>query len=78
MVSRPQDDAMFSINCTHCHKTSLVNMHNIISMHRSNEGTVAYVKCHCGATAIHVFQRPARVTASWMEDDERTACSPAS
>lgn len=69
---------MFSINCTHCDKTRLVNLHNIISTHRSNEGTVAYVKCHCGRTAIHVFERPERVTASWAESDEKHACASAS
>lgn len=60
---------MFTINCTHCQKTSLVNLTNIVSTHRSMEGTVAYVKCHCGGMSVHVFARPERVTASWIESN---------
>lgn len=61
---------MFTITCNHCNNTSLVNTQNIVSMHRSLEGTVAYVKCHCGHMAVHVFARPERVTASWMTEEQ--------
>lgn len=62
---------MFTINCSSCHNTSLVNVQNIVSTHRSLEGTVAHVTCHCGQIAKHVFARPERVVASWMiERDE--------
>lgn len=69
---------MFTINCNKCHRTSLVNTHNIVSTHRSLDGTVAYVKCHCGHLAVHVFARPERVTASWMIENEELQRSPAS
>lgn len=69
---------MFSTNCTHCHKTSLVNLENIISTHRSLEGTVAYVRCHCGGIAVHVFDRPKRVTDAWAEESREIAYVPAS
>ena len=51
---------MFSMTCTHCQKTRLMNLENILSMHRSSEGDVAYVRCHCGQTAIHLFRWPNR------------------
>lgn len=68
---------MFTINCKHCQRTSLVNTQNILSMHRSQEGTVAYVRCHCGKIAIHIFARPERVTASWNVDDKEAVSTPA-
>jgi hypothetical protein len=60
MHYRAHYEDMFSMTCTHCQKTRLMNLENIISMHRSPEGNVADVRCHCGQTAIHLFPGPNR------------------
>jgi len=77
MVPEAQNEGMFTINCNNCNRTSLVNTQNIVSTHRSLEGTVAYVNCYCGHLAVHVFPRPERVIASWMIDQEELQHAPA-
>ena len=56
---------MFRMHCSHCHTDRLMNLDNVLSMHRSAEGTVAYVRCHCGKTNIHVFARPESRPMAW-------------
>ena len=52
-----ENGVMFSMTFTHCHTTRLMNLSNVLSMHRSHEGVLSYVRCHCGKTTIHVFPR---------------------
>jgi len=51
---------MINIDCPHCHKSRLLSTRDVISMHRSLEGTVAYVRCPCGGIAIQVIPRASK------------------
>lgn len=56
-VVRNECRGMFQITCPHCNQNRLVSTQQIKSMHRSAEGTVAYVGCPCGNTMVHLFAR---------------------
>lgn len=49
---------MFLITCPGCSTPHLAAQSDVLSMHRTSEGLIGYIRCHdSGATVIHNFTK---------------------
>lgn len=49
---------MFIINCSQCEAQHLATNAHILSVHRTSEGMVGYVRCASGHIVMHRFADP--------------------
>ena len=55
---------MHTITCRHCHVDVLVDSATTVSMHRTSEGTISYVRCPMGHLSVARFDTRFAVLAS--------------
>ena len=48
---------MHTITCHHCHTDVLVDSASTVSLHRTSEGTIGYVRCPLGHLSVVRFHR---------------------
>lgn len=56
---------MFLITCPGCSSPHLAAQSDVLSMHRTSEGLIGYIRCHdSGATVVHNFTKAQTVAAA--------------
>lgn len=67
---------MHTITCRHCHLDVLVDSASTVSMHRTSEGTIGYVRCPLGHLSVIRFdtRRAVLTTARRPEPEPCVAC----
>lgn len=56
---------MFLITCPGCSTPHLASTTDVLSMHRTSQGLIGYVKCHdTGAIVVHNFTKAQTIAAT--------------
>ncbi|MGH1506404.1 MAG: hypothetical protein ACRBI6_22835 [Acidimicrobiales bacterium] len=65
---------MFLITCPGCSSPHLAAQSDVLSMHRTSEGLIGYIRCHdSGATVVHNFTKAQTVAAAGSPATTNTA-----